>query len=521
MIYFAALAAFVGCLAACGGKQPSDTPDKPSPKEDVLPQIEVSRLAQTPEGRVYLEVDGKAFPLFGAQIRVDVFKNCDKMADEEIELYFKAARNLGLNCVQVPISWKGFEPKQEQYDYSWIDMILDYAVKYDLKMELLWFSTNFIGDSYTYFVPTYVMGRPESRMKRGWDDKFHNLYGYYHELVLDDEWVLKQETRAITDLFNHIRNWDAAHGEPHPVITCQLHNEIDGLVRWRRNDDWFTFQDGKELNEQKAWEMTLNAVDAIGQAVHNSSYKVATRVNYTSCGTPDTFPQCADAAPRDALAKEGVDFISVDPYFNGVNEISGVVESFRKEKGNYPLIAENRGYFDTTPSMILATAALGGGYDIYDLATSPFIYNNNGFPWSEEGVLTYDLFDRPHTGLVRSILKGLTEAGEDVALTPVDDFIAYNIEGNYPKDNATLIANTTGARFTIRASGQSLGFVLDRGDSLVMYFTGEATVTVENGKLEGGSKTVKLNPEKLARYAFTSDGKIQSTAKKQIGTRFK
>ena len=519
MTIIAALAAFASCQAACSDN-PSDSPSDPSFKEDVLEQIEVSRLASTSDGKVYLEVDGKAFPLFGAQIRVDVFKNCDEMEDSQIESYFKAASELGLNCVQVPITWKGWEPQKGEYDNSWIDLILGCAVKYGLKMELLWFSTNMIGDSYTYFVPTYAMGHASSRLKRGWDDNFHNLYGYYHELILDDEWLLEQETRAVTALFNHIRNWDAANGLTHPVITCQLHNEIDGLARWRLAEDSFTFQDGTALTEQKAWDMTLNAVDAVGQAIHNSSYKVATRVNYTSCTNPGTFPQCTDAAGRDALAKAGVDFISVDPYMNSVDEISSVVEAFRKESGNYPLIAENRGYYDTTPSLILATAALGGGYDIYDLATSPYIYTNNGFPWSEEGILTYDLFDRTHTPLTRSILKGLVEAGEDVALTSTENFLAYNVTANYPRENHTMIANTTGARFTVKAEGKGLGFILDRGDSLVMYFTSDTAVTVENGTLEGGSNSVRLNPGKLVRYAFASDGKLDSTTKKYIGTRF-
>ena len=44
-----------------------------------LDPIVVSRICQTDEGKPYLEVDGQPFPLYGAQIRVDIFRSVDKM----------------------------------------------------------------------------------------------------------------------------------------------------------------------------------------------------------------------------------------------------------------------------------------------------------------------------------------------------------------------------------------------------------------------------------------------------------
>lgn len=54
-------------------------------------------------------------------------------------------------------------------------------------------------------------------------------------MILDDSWVLERETKAITALFNHIRYWDSQNGDKHPVITAQIHNEPDALMRWRMN----------------------------------------------------------------------------------------------------------------------------------------------------------------------------------------------------------------------------------------------------------------------------------------------
>jgi len=525
------LMTFLAFLPSCScseeGKGPVTPGGKPkepeTPVEEVLPQIEVSRIAKTAEGKVYLEVDGKPFPLFGAQIRVDVFKNCDKLTDAQIEPYFQKAAQLNLNCVQVPITWKGMEPSEGKYDFAWMDMILEYAVKYGLKVELLWFSTNMIGDSYTWFVPGYPLKNLDTRLLRKGTleyDYLHNLYGYTYNAVFNHPDILKAETAAVTALFNHIRNWDAAHGETHPVITCQLHNEIDGLVRWRITDEKLNIckRDGTKLTEAEAWEMSLDAVDAVGKAVKNSPYKVVTRVNYTSCTSPGVFPQCTQAKGSDAFYREGVDIVSVDPYMSDVNSIASVVKAFTELKGNYPLIAENRGGYDTTPSLILTAAALGAGYDIYDLATSKFIHDNNGVPWGEEGVLNYDLMDRPYTPKVRSILKGLTEAAEDVALTSKENFVAFNVNKDYPDDSRTLIVNTTGASLTINSSNGALGFVLDRGDNIVMYFTAPATVVIENGSVEGGKKTFSLEGEKLTRVGFTSSKPLTSTTASCIGS---
>ncbi|MBP9987821.1 MAG: beta-galactosidase, partial [Bacteroidales bacterium] len=138
--------------AACSKNNEDDKPV--SDPWDSMSDITVSKIAVY-DGKPCLEVDGKPFAVYGAQIRVDIFRSVDKMDWSGIEKYFAAAKELGLNCVQVPCPWAFLEPKEDQYDYETIDKILEFAVKYGVKGELLWFSTNFIGDSYSWLVPTY------------------------------------------------------------------------------------------------------------------------------------------------------------------------------------------------------------------------------------------------------------------------------------------------------------------------------------------------------------------------------
>lgn len=138
------------------------------------------------------------------------------------------------------------------------------------------------GETFSYLTPQYVLKDSNKRFYRTNEGAFWDYYGYQYFLHLDDAWVLERETQAITRLFNHIRNWDAEHGDRHPVIAAQIHNEPDIFMRWRLADYKVSYRNGMELTKPAAWVMTLNALDAVGKAVQQSPYKVLTRVNLTS-----------------------------------------------------------------------------------------------------------------------------------------------------------------------------------------------------------------------------------------------
>lgn len=344
--------------------------------EPILSQIEVSKLV-TENNKTYVSVDGKPFPFLGAQIRLDALLNCDKMTINEVENYFKKAQELGLNCVQIPISWNMVEPKENKYDYSIVNSILQFVNKYNLKMELLWFSTNMVGDSFSYLIPQYVLQEYNKRLSRNDEGNFWNYYGYQYTMILDDEWILERETKAITALFNHIRYWDSQNGDKHPVISAQIHNEPDALMRWRIDQKDLKYRDGTPLSKEKAWTMITNALNTVGKAVKNSSYRVVTRVNLIYGDGINPFPEATNARPKDVFDLQGIDFIGVDAYKDNVKHLKNEVMAYASIAGNYALVAENKGSYANSPSLILTSFALGGGYDIYDLATSNFFINKH------------------------------------------------------------------------------------------------------------------------------------------------
>lgn len=511
-----ACAALAGAVALGCAQEGSSKEDLPGGDG-----ITVSRICRTENGKPYLEVDGKPFAVYGAQIRVDIFRSVDKLDWSEIEKYFSTAAEFGVNTVQVSYPWAFLEPKKDQWSFSEIDEILRLANKYDLKVELLWFSTNMIGDAYTYLVPTYILAEPKVRLKRNKDGAWHSLYGYTYSLQLDDEWILDREVNAVKKLFRHIYEWDKANGEKHPVITAQIHNEPDALVRWRLAEVEMSNRDGSGISSQEAWNMTLRALDTVGKAVKSSMYRVATRTNIISGNGVNDFPQTPGISPKDVFALDGIDFVSFDPYMESVDKIAYEVSQYASMGGNYPLVAENRGSYSNTVSLMLVATALGGGYNIYDLATSKYITDHSQPPYNSEGIYESDLTPKSHTAGVTVLLKGLTELSEEIASVSTENFAAFNIKADNPQTSLIQEINTTGAKLSFSTESGAVAFVIDQGDSLIAFSTKAATITVGNGTLTDfqGSKIV-MEGGRVYRSGFKSSGRMQSTAKQNVGTIF-
>lgn len=507
------LLAAASCSAA-GGDNPV-TPDRQSDP------VTVSRICTSGGGKPYLEVDGKPFAVYGAQIRLDIFRSVDKLEWTEIEEYFSLAEKLGVNCVQIPCPWAFIEPKKDQWDFTCIDKTLEFALRHNLKVELLWFSTNFIGDSYSWLVPTYILAEPSIRLKREGEGDLHGLYGYTYSIDFASDYVLEREKNAVTVLFAHILQWDGANGNTRPVISCQVHNEPDALVRWRLDEKKISHRDGTLLTKAEAWQMTLKALDAVGTAVKNSAYSVATRTNIISGNGVNDFPQTPGISPKDVAALPGIDFVSFDPYMEQVDRIAYEVSQYASLEGNYPLVAENRGDYSNTASLILVASALGGGYDIYDLATSKYITSHSAPPFNTEGIYNSDFTPKPQVAQTSVLLDGLVAAGEDVAVTPTEDFAVFNVRTDSPQTVLSQTVRTTGAELSFETSSGALAFVLDRGGELVAFSTADAVLTVGNGQVAAdGGNVITLKGGQLYRLPFTSSGKLTSTVKKNISTIF-
>lgn len=508
-----------------------------------LPQIEVSKL-MTENGKTYLSVNGIPFPLFGAQIRLDALLNCDQLTLNDVENYFIKAKDLGVNCVQVPIAWNMIEKTEGTFDFTIVNRILYYANKYDLKLELLWFSTNMVGDSFSYLVPQYLLNDSSKRFWRNDEGWFWDYYGYQYTLIIDDTWVLEKEVNAVTKLFDHIRIWDSENGEKHPVITAQIHNEPDALVRWRLTQKALKYRDGTILTKERAWNMTLNALNEIGKAVKNSSYKVATRTNLIAGDLINPYPEATNAKPKDVFDLDGIDFIGVDSYKDNLKALKNEVMAYASIPGNYALVAENKGSYGNAPSLILTAAAVGGAYNIYDLATSKYFIDHTTIPAEiDHGVYTWDLQEKWYnnqwfTDKNRRIIKGLVAASVDVARVKPENFAAFNVSTNYSLQQKHQQVQTTGVGINCQTSTNSIGFVLDMKTYLLVYavydtwfqFSNGTFGTVVSGKFNANGVFVQDGTANLSstnaldaiggvlyKIEYTSSGVLQSNTVQFIG----
>jgi hypothetical protein len=507
----------------------------------IYSQTTVSTL-HTENGKTFIKVNDVPFPLIGAQIRVDFLMNCDGKTIQQCEPFFEKAQELGVNCVQVPIWWKLIEPTQNNFSWTVLDQILSYVNQYNLKMELLWFSTNMCGESFGNYVPDYILNFPNVKLIRNDGCPYWNYYGYQYNLVLNDPTLLSREVNAIQTMMEHIRVWDNANGAKKPVISVQVHNEPDAFARWRFDQKQIHYADYRPFTKADAWTMTLDALNTVGQAVKNSNYQVVTRTNLITSNGLTTFPEVSGASPIDVYNLAGIDIVASDPYVTSVDIIKSNTLSFLSLQNHYPLIAENKGVYENGASLLLTAVALGSGYDFYDLATSKFVIDNTTPEYQSEidhGVYTWDLQDKTHTASLKTMIKGLVKAYPDVATTRNDNFVAFNLQSQQPQSVYSQSVNSNKIRFDFSTTSGASGFSITKENYILIYCTENAEVQLFNASFsnpvkgyfnsagnfvtEGNVSLVDgyiLNAQKEILYKINYSGStsLTSTAVFNIGT---
>jgi beta-galactosidase GanA len=120
-------------LAACQSQDASSAQDgMPSAAGDgarPIPQF-VSQ-----DGRHALLVDGAPFLVLGGQV------HNSSNYPEPLKQVWPAIEALGANTVSVSIAWEQIEPVEGEFDFSFVDHLLDQAREHDKRLILLWFAT--------------------------------------------------------------------------------------------------------------------------------------------------------------------------------------------------------------------------------------------------------------------------------------------------------------------------------------------------------------------------------------------
>lgn len=509
----------------------------------------------TNENGTHIEVDGKPFLFVGTQIRVDAFMNCDKLSYDEVKCLFAEASKLGVTCVQIPIEWAKMELEQDVFDYTYIRNMLLFANEYNLKVEFLWFGTNMCGDTHSYTVPDYILrdGKTYPKFDALRTGEFWNYYGIMWFLDFDNENLVARESNAISKMMDYIYDFDSTHGGKKTVIGIQVLNEPDIFVRWRINDkEVLSKETGEVMSHEEGYQKICNSLDALGKTVKNSKYKVYTRVNLASSTNADntssgngifsgsTLKDAPSFATR-FQALEGIDIIGDDSYTSSVKNIKGITAMYAtKIPNNFGHIAENDGNYKNTPSLILASVAMHGGYSIYDLLTSPFFVSNNasnidqGVIKFKEGSYTEYTY-KAHYDLTQNIIEGLKLVGGTVYDVKPEDFAAFNIKYDNPSETITQNINTTNVALEFSTTKGAIGYAIDHGTYMDVYVTENSTLKVDNIVIsaintgeygadgfvsatnETVSNTIELAADTLYRVTYASSGKLSSSTWDNIG----
>ncbi|MBO9528063.1 MAG: beta-galactosidase, partial [Sphingobium yanoikuyae] len=164
---------------------------------------------ESKNGRHALIVDGAPFLMLGGQVN-----NSSNYA-APLKQVWDRLDSIHANTVEVPVAWEQLEPKEGQFDYSFVQTLLDEARAHDKRIVLLWFGAwKNTGLAYT---PDWVKldNRRFPRMKTA-DGKDHGVLSPHGAATL------AADKRAFLKLMTYVRDHDAQN----TVIMVQPENEV-------------------------------------------------------------------------------------------------------------------------------------------------------------------------------------------------------------------------------------------------------------------------------------------------------
>ena len=420
----------------------------------------------------HLMVDGKPFLMLGAQLRTDFFLQLDKKTPEELSEYFELAAKMNILVVQVPISWKDVEPLKDQYAGDLIEKYIELCDRYQMKLELLWFGSYMCGYSVEGYIPDYVVYNTSTYPELKPSASFQGWLGKHYYLKPNTQALVEREEKAIKYMMDVIYKYDNNHGKKHTVIGIQVENEPDMLAT--RHNQAHGYQ------PEQLWPDLIRMLDRLGQAVKNSNYDCYTRVNQTNTYR-DYIERSAEIA-----ATAGIDYVGVDPYQNGINQIGDVLWKLQNIKGNYAHIAENGGEYANNDILTLKALTMGCGYEIFEVITTPHPYLVD---WTLRGVWNPDFTPKSHTQQIVDAYKIFKDAWVDLATAETQNIVGFNMQQNDGQQQVVENRKTTNVQIKWQTENRGIAFAVEYNGYLtvastksdVMEFSGAQISGIEKG----------------------------------------
>lgn len=432
---------------------------------------------------------GVPFLMQSSLLRTDLLKNADFLTASQMEDYFAIAKETSMNTMDITIMWSEIEKEYNKYDFSELDYYLNYAKKYDLKMNIEWYGSFTDGETHTVNLPDYVVK----------DQKTYPLildlfdfanYGHCEIIDWSNANLIHREQLALYNVMNHIYDWNHENSVYDPVMMIQIGQGIDRFQRWRIDAYKVPGKEGL-MTSNEAWEMVNNYINEMAKAVKYSKYKALTRVEFCEQNAVVNYV-------RNIEKLEYVDLVS-PTYLHQIGNTKNGIKSFVDEYEDMPIINAENWANDINYKQILINYAMGGdGYVSYQLSAPRY------FPESPNGAI-YKRYNPEGTTLAEKFVQNGTRADDtkmiNSALRKANVAASNAVRSNF----GTLGLNTTldplsgderiqkeylkcGLLISFSNPENCLGFAIYDQNYLYCFCNKDSSITIENCTITIGQK---------------------------------
>ena len=333
-----------------------DPPDMNKNRSQI---VVTSLVTDSTTGKTYISKEGKPLLKYGVQLRTDRYEN---MTEAEEEKFFAKAAELNFKTVIEAAYWREIEPTKGVYNLYKIDKMIRFADNNDLNMEMLWYGSDVTGT--TKYAPDYILKDTDTYPLHPYTVGGLRMFDFSNRNLLE------REKAALRTVMNYIYD----HDKNHRITMIQVENEPNYMAI---------------LNEQQT--AAYSYLSELGDVIHNSPYKILTRINLHSNSTD---LEADDGSPmaKQLVATSGIDMVGVGAYGNDVNYNNKYFKKWlAKDKitDNYLHIAESAGSVSNYLRFVTHAFVNGSGFDIYELKSdgdklSGFgIYRDSKTEWIE------------------------------------------------------------------------------------------------------------------------------------------
>lgn len=167
-------------------------------------------------GNHALLVDGEPYLMLGAQA------HNSSNYPEPLKKVWPVLRVMGANTLEIPVAWEQVEPREDQFDFSWLDTLIAEARQNQVRLVLLWFGA--WKNTNPNYSPSWV------KLDNNRFPRMINAKGETHYALTPNHPAIREaDRRAFVRMMEYLRDHDRAN----TVIMVQVENEPGsyGLVR--------------------------------------------------------------------------------------------------------------------------------------------------------------------------------------------------------------------------------------------------------------------------------------------------